>query len=127
MTIALLFVISVNCEISFFNSIDDDQNKNRMVNALEKTDTMLTIKATCVSFVANKAKKAPIIWYNGAPGGCPTSSLAAVAMYSPQSQKLMVGSTVRLYVIRAIVKANQPVIVFHLLKLNVIIIYLMVF
>jgi hypothetical protein len=65
------------------------------------------------------AKKAPIIWNNGAPGGCPTWSFAEVAMYSPQSQKLIVGSTVRVYVISAIANAHQPVIVFHLLKLNV--------
>ena len=34
------------------------------------------------------------MWYNGAPGGWTTSKLAEVAMYSPQSQKLNVGSTV---------------------------------
>ena len=44
---------------------------------------------------ANKEKKRPNIWNNGAPGGCPTWSLNAVAMYSPQSQKLIVGSTVK--------------------------------
>ena len=31
---------------------------------------------------------------NGAPGGCPTMSLSAQAMNSPQSQKLAVGSMV---------------------------------
>jgi len=31
---------------------------------------------------------------NGAPGGCPTSSLKAEEMNSPQSQKLAVGSIV---------------------------------
>jgi hypothetical protein len=32
--------------------------------------------------------------------------------------KLIVGSTVRVYVINAITNVNQPIIVFHLLKLN---------
>ena len=67
------------------------------------------------------AKNAPIIWYNGAPGGCPTINLADVAMYSPQSQKLIVGSTVSVKVTKATAKATQPNIVFHLLKLNVVI------
>ena len=67
----------------------------KIVNALENTDIILTIRAIFVTSVANIAKKAPIIWYKGAPGGWPTSNLAAVAIYSPQSQKLMVGSTVK--------------------------------
>ncbi len=70
------------------------QNKNNMVKALAKADIKLTILATCVTSDANIAKKAPNIWYKGAPGGCPTSSLEAVAMYSPASQKLTVGSRV---------------------------------
>ena len=37
-------------------------------------------------------------------------------MYSPASQKLTVGSTVKLYVINAIKKENHPKIVFHFLK-----------
>ena len=41
--------------------MDEDQNKNKMVNALENTDIILTIKAILVSSVANMAKKAPII------------------------------------------------------------------
>ena len=90
-----------------------------MANALEKTDVILTIKAMWLLSIANKEKNAPIIWNNGAPGGCPTSSLAAVAIYSPQSQKLIEGSTVREYVVNAIAKTNHPAIVFHLLKLNV--------
>jgi hypothetical protein len=66
-----------------------------MVNALEKTDIIFTIRAICEVLNAKVAKKAPIIWNKGAPGGCPTSKLAEVAMYSPQSQKLRVGSTVK--------------------------------
>jgi hypothetical protein len=46
--------------------IDEDQNKNRMVRA-GKTDIILTIKAILYC-QANMAKKAPIIWYKGAPG-----------------------------------------------------------
>ena len=66
-----------------------------MVKALDTTDVILTIKAMCSLSMANMAKNAPIIWNKGAPGGWPTSSFAAVAIYSPQSQKLIVGSTVR--------------------------------
>ena len=65
-----------------------------MVKALEKTEVMFTINAIWYLSVANMEKKAPIIWNKGAPGGWPTSSFAAVEMYSPQSQKLIVGSTV---------------------------------
>ena len=111
--------MSENRAISFFSSIVEDQYINKIVKALEKTDIMLTINAMCLSSVANIAKKAPIIWNKGAPGGCPTSSLAAVAIYSPQSQKLIVGSTVSVYVTNAITNVSQPIIVFHLLKLNV--------
>jgi len=116
---SLFLVVSENLEINFFKIIEDDQNKNKIVNALENTDIIFTIKAIFVLSKANMAKKAPIIWYRGAPGGCPTSSFAAVAMYSPQSQKLMVGSTVKVYVNNAIPNVSQPIIVFHLLKLNV--------
>jgi hypothetical protein len=75
--------------------LDADQNINSIVKALENTETIFTIKALWLLSVANIAKNAPIIWYNGAPGGCPTSNLAAVAIYYPQSQKLIVGSTVK--------------------------------
>ena len=37
-------------------------------------------------------------------------------MYSPQSQKLRVGSTVRVYVINATAKTAHPIIVFHFLN-----------
>jgi hypothetical protein len=78
------------------------------VNALENTETIFTISAILVDAPKAKvAKKAPIIWNRGAPGGCPTWSLAEVEMYSPASQKLPVGSTVRLKQISAIPKANH--------------------
>ena len=121
MTIALFLSISVYWEMIFRSSMVEDQNINKMVNALENTDNMFTIKATVSLLVANIAKKAPRIWNNGAPGGWPTCSLADVEIYSPQSQKLIVGSTVSEKVIRAIVNADHPKIVFHLLKLKFII------
>ena len=43
---------------------------------------------------AIEEKTAPSIWYSGAPGGCPTCSFAEVKIYSPESQKLTVGSAV---------------------------------
>ena len=72
------------------------QNINSMAKALEKPDIRLTIMATLPASVANMAKKAPTIWKNGAPGGWATCSLAEVEIYSPASQKLPVGSTVRI-------------------------------
>lgn len=93
-TMALFLSNSVYDDIIFLNNIEDDQNINNMVKALENTEVMLTIKAMFSLLKANMEKNAPIIWNKGAPGGCPTSNLAAVEMYSPQSQKLMVGSTV---------------------------------
>ncbi len=42
----------------------------------------------------NRVAIRPIIIKNGAPGGCPTSSLKEVVINSPQSQKLTVGSMV---------------------------------
>ena len=64
-----------------------------MVKALENTEIKFTKRAVISGEGEKEAKKAPTIWKKGAPGGCPTSSLADVAMYSPQSQKLTVGST----------------------------------
>jgi hypothetical protein len=59
---------------------------------------------------------------SGAPGGCPTSSLKAVVMNSPQSQKLAVGSMVSRYVMEAIAHTTQPVILLIFLKfINVVI------
>ena len=52
------------------------------------------VSAILVDSIAKIEKKAPNNWYKGAPGGCPTSKLLEVVMYSPASQKLAVGSTV---------------------------------
>ncbi len=95
MAFALLSLISENFATTVFNTMVEDQNINRIVKALESTDTMLTIKATCSLPEAKIDINAPTIWKSGAPGGWPISSLAAVEMYSPQSQKLNDGSTVR--------------------------------
>ncbi|GGB69839.1 hypothetical protein GCM10007424_07270 [Flavobacterium suaedae] len=78
----------------FFNKSVNDQNIKSMVKAAETTDTILTIKAIFSLPEANMAKNAPVNWYKGAPGGCPTCSFAEVEIYSPLSQKLTVGSTV---------------------------------
>ena len=69
------------------------QNKNRIENELLKADRALAAYAAVsgeektINDLANNMKR-------GAPGGCPTSSLYADAINSPQSQKLDVGSTV---------------------------------
>ena len=93
-----------------------DQNMNSMVSALEVTDSMFTIKATFCGLVANNEKNAPAIWKKGAPGGWPTCSFAEVEIYSPQSQKLREGSTVRVNTTKAMAKRHHPVMVFHFLK-----------
>src|SRR5690554_7689649 len=49
----------------------------------------------------------PINMKKGAPGGCPTSNLYDAEINSPQSQKLVVGSRVRVYTTAAIKKASQ--------------------
>ena len=72
-----------------------------------------TIKAIFSGPLANSAKKAPIIWKKGAPGGCPTCSLAEVAIYSPASQKLAVGSTVNPKVRSATVNTSAATIRFQ--------------
>jgi len=52
------------------------QNRNRIVKALAKAESMFTIMATFeVSPPAKRVKKRPRSMKNGAPGGCPTSSL----------------------------------------------------
>src|SRR5690606_14123482 len=87
-----------------------------MVKALETPETSFTNLATCSGPEANMAKNAPIICSKGAPGGCPTCNFAEVAMYSPASQKLTVGSTVIAYVMRAIKKTDHPRRVSHFSK-----------
>jgi len=57
---------------SFFIKYVKDQYINSMVKAEEKTDNKFTSKAICKLSGLKVEKKAPNIWYNGAPGGCPT-------------------------------------------------------
>ena len=93
------------------------QKVNNTAKALDTMDTAFTIRAIFVgSPKANMAKKAPIICNSGAPGGCPTCNLAEVEIYSPASQKLPVGSTVRAYTINAMAKEVHPKMVSHFLK-----------
>ena len=65
-----------------------------MPAALSSADIMFTIYAT-LSGAANMEKKLAVSMKNGAPGGCPISSLLPERINSGQSQKLAVGSTVR--------------------------------
>ena len=51
------------------------QNKNRMHAALISALMMLTMRATVAGLSAKREKKLPVSMKNGAPGGCPTSSL----------------------------------------------------
>ena len=67
------------------------------------------MRATFVTSPNEKwEKKLAISKNRGAPGGCPTCNLYAVAIYSPQSHQLFVGSTVKAYVVNAIKKTAQP-------------------
>lgn len=91
----LPFVSSPNFTAMFFNSNETDQYIKSMANDAENTETIFTIRATFSLENAKSANTDPINWYSGAPGGWPTCNLAAVDMYSPESQKLTVGSTVR--------------------------------
>ena len=84
------------------------QNKNRIVNELLSTDNPLAANAAVsgpMGIMNNRANSMK----NGAPGGCPTSSLYAEAMNSPQSQKLAVGSTVKKYTTVATNQTAHPV------------------
>ena len=51
------------------------QNRNRMQAALISALMMFTIFATCEGSLANWLKRLAVSMKNGAPGGCPTSSL----------------------------------------------------
>jgi hypothetical protein len=95
-----------------------DQNIKSIVKALANTDIRLIVSAMLLVLIAKMEKKAPSSWYNGAPGGWPTSRLEAVVIYSPASQKLAVGSTVSQYVSREMKNTDHPKILFHLLKLK---------
>ena len=71
------------------------QKRNRMVKLLASADIALIIFAAVSGPEAKMEKNRAIIMKSGAPGGCITSSLYAVAINSPQSHKLAVGSMVR--------------------------------
>ena len=71
------------------------QNKNNMVNALKSADIALIITEYLEPSPKPKiAATAPINWNKAAPGACVTSNFTADEMYSPQSQKLKLGSIV---------------------------------
>jgi hypothetical protein len=72
------------------------QKRNITVKALARADMILILSATLLTSEAKREKKRPRIINMGAPGGWPTSSLNAVAINSPQSHKLSVGSTVKI-------------------------------
>ena len=117
MAMALLLVISAFLPTNLPARLVMVQKVNKTAKALETMDTALTMSAILVSSPkANMAKKAPIICNSGAPGGCPTCNFAEVEIYSPASQKLPVGSTVRAYTIKAMAKETHPRMVSHFLK-----------
>ena len=93
------------------------QNKNSIVNELHKADKILIIMATLVTSPKAKSENIrPNNWKNGPPGGWPTWSLYADAMYSPQSQKLAVGSIVMQYTVVAIINTSDPTYVLYFLN-----------
>src|SRR5690606_14957456 len=89
-----LLIVLLYKPTTFFKIFVLLQNINNMVNALETAATIFTIYAIYVLSGTKIEKNAPNIWYRGAPGGCPTCNLVEVAIYSPASQKLNVGSKV---------------------------------
>src|ERR1039457_5622101 len=103
------FVISLSGATILRASMVMVQKRNMIEKALEKTEIMLTMTATLVVLPSamsdNNRATIPNV---GAPGGCPTWSLYAVAMCSPGSHQLTVGSTVRIWVTAAIAKTNHP-------------------
>src|SRR5690349_20575619 len=71
------------------------QKRKRMVKELIRADRMFTMMGIIFTLPPPKREKIfASIRNSGAPGGWPTSNLLAVAMNSPQSQKLPVGSIV---------------------------------
>ena len=66
-----------------------------MVNAEANAERAFTHIATWAVSLAKSEKKCPNSMKNGAPGGCPTSSLCALTINSPQSQNEAVGSIVK--------------------------------
>ena len=94
---------------------------NSIVKALATPLIRFIIYPIFEGSTAKIEKKAPSIWYNGAPGGWPISNLDEVEMYSPASQKLAVGSTVKLYEMSAMAKAHHPTILVYFGKLKFVI------
>ena len=68
---------------------------NRIVSEEEIAESELIQTATFSGATKNE-KSLPKSINNGAPGGWPTSNLYDVAINSPQSQKLDVGSIVEM-------------------------------
>ena len=90
------------------------QNRNNIVKALASADRELIIIAAFVtSLPANNVKNLEISIKRGAPGGWPTCSLYALAINSPQSHRLVVGSIVDRYTNAAIRKVIHPVILLY--------------
>ena len=120
-------ITAINCPLVssslfgniFFARCVIDQKRNTIVKALAKPDMAFTIIATFVTSPAKRENILARIINNGAPGGCPTSSLNAVAINSPQSQKLVVGSMVNKYTVAAIKNTIQPVTRFTILNFSI--------
>ena len=88
-------ILSSDETIIFFARWVIVQKRNNMVKALAKADKAFAIKATLdTSLPASKVNNLVRIIKIAQPGGCPISSLNPVAMNSPQSHKLAVGSRV---------------------------------
>ena len=86
------------------------QKRKRMVAAESSALIVFTIRATCDGSLVNCEKMLAVSIKNGAPGGCPISSLYPVEINSGQSQKLAVGSMVEQYTKAAMAKASHPMI-----------------
>ncbi len=80
-----------------------------MVNALSRPLMAFTATETVSADGAKLEKKRAVSMKIGLPGGCPTSSLSAWMMNSPQSQYDAVGSRVSQYVTSATANTAHPV------------------
>ena len=88
------------------------QKRNNTQKELLSADIAFTIIAA-FSGLANAENKRPSIMKKGAPGGCPTSNLLAVVIYSPQSHILVVCSMVDRNTNDAMPQTIQPVMLFN--------------
>ena len=93
------------------------QKRKRMVKELQSDDMTFTIIAE-FSGEEKIVKKRVIMRKSGAPGGWGTCNLYAVAINSPQSQKLVVGSILDIYTNVAMSQVSQPNERFNFLKLS---------